>query len=172
MSAHHRKKHPRQSLYIHQTHAHTPQNTRQTHSETMQHDINMRIAVWLTKRVGSMLTAYLFGILAIIGLFALLDIIPPTVALLVAWASQTFIQLVLLPVIMVGQNVLDHQQGLQAEEQYETTVKIYHDSEQMMRHMQAQDTELLQHSRLLVTMQEQIAAIYATTVHLSQEKHL
>lgn len=157
----HRTKHQRSTLYTHQLHPHIPQNTHQTQRVTLQHDGNMRMAVWLTKRVGSMWTAYLFVVLAFVGLLAILGIMPPIAALLVAWTSQTFIQLVLLPIIMVGQNVLDQQNGLQAEEQFHTTTKIYHDSEQIMRHLSAQDAELIKQSHALTVMCANIASILA-----------
>jgi len=105
--------------------------------------INKRIAVGLTKRVGTMWTAYSFAVLAIIGLFAILGLLTPVVAILVAWLSQTFIQLVLLPIIMVGQNVLGHHAELLAEEQYNTTKKTYADIESIMNHLDDQDASIL-----------------------------
>jgi hypothetical protein len=48
------------------------------------------VAVALTKGVGTMWTAYAFVMLAFIGLFAILGLLNPIVALLVAWASQIF----------------------------------------------------------------------------------
>ncbi len=64
---------------------------------------NERIAVWLTAKVGSMPAAYLFCLLAMISLPA--AIASKDLLVIVAWVAQTFIQLVLLPVIMVGQDV-------------------------------------------------------------------
>lgn len=63
---------------------------------------NNRIAIIITKAVGSMWTAYLF---AIIALFGLAPALRPNGEGLVAWIAQTFLQLVLLSVIMVGQNI-------------------------------------------------------------------
>ena len=90
-----------------------------------------------------MWTAYSFAVLAIIGLFAILGLLTPIVALIVAWLSQTFIQLVLLPIIMVGQNVLGHHAELLAEEQYNTTKKTYADIESIMNHLDDQDASIL-----------------------------
>jgi len=111
---------------------------------------NTRLAVGLTQRVGTMWTAYSFAVLAIIGLLAILNVLTPVVALLVAWLSQTFIQLVLLPIIMVGQNVLGHKSELQADEQFNTTLKSYHDLEQIMQHLSAQDEELVKQTHLIM----------------------
>jgi uncharacterized membrane protein len=125
-------------------HPHQPRNVNKLHKEEQASaGINARIAVGLTKRVGTMWTAYSFAVLAIIGLFAILGLLTPIVALLVAWLSQTFIQLVLLPIIMVGQNVLGRHAELIAEEQYNTTKKTYADIESIMKHLDDQDALIL-----------------------------
>ena len=64
--------------------------------------VNAKIAVALTSAVGTMACAYLFAIIALLGLPAALR---PGGEGLVAWVAQTFLQLVLLSVIMVGQSV-------------------------------------------------------------------
>lgn len=130
-----------------------PRNVNLVHeAEMAAAGFNTRLAVGLTQQVGTMWTAYMFAVLAIIGLFAILGLLSPIVALLVAWVSQTFIQLVLLPIIMVGQNVLGRKAELQSEEQYNTTINTYHDIEQIMEHLSAQDAELLKQSHMLFHM--------------------
>ena len=64
---------------------------------------NGRVALTLTTVVGTMWCAYAFAALALIVLPEALGggILP-----LIQWVSQTFIQLVMLSVIMVGQNIL------------------------------------------------------------------
>jgi uncharacterized membrane protein len=136
------------NLFTHTRHPHEPQNVNELQQAERQ-GINARIAVGLTRSVGTMQTAYIFVIVAFVGLMGILGLFTPLVALLVAWASQTFIQLVLLPVIMVGQNVLGRHQELLAEEQFQTTQKSYHDIEQIIAHLSAQDAELLQQTKLL-----------------------
>lgn len=61
------------------------------------------LAVAITRTVGSMWCAYAFGALALISLP---EAVHQGVFALVSWISQTFLQLVLLSVIMVGQQVL------------------------------------------------------------------
>ncbi len=61
------------------------------------------LAVQITRLVGSMWCAYAFAAIALISLPAAVS--QGTVAI-VSWISQTFLQLVLLSVIMVGQQVL------------------------------------------------------------------
>lgn len=141
-------------LHVHQKYPHIPRNVNVLHQEERT-GINDRIAVFLTHTVGSMPTAYLFVILAFIGLLGILGIFSPLVALLIAWLSQTLIQLVLLPVIMVGSNVIGRHAEIQADEQFQTTQKSYHDLEQIMLHLEAQDRELLKQTTLLTTLLSQ-----------------
>jgi hypothetical protein len=63
---------------------------------------NAKIAVLITRVVGTMWCAYLFGIIALLGLAPALK---PGGEGIIAWIAQTFLQLVLLSVIMVGQSV-------------------------------------------------------------------
>jgi hypothetical protein len=166
--------HHRRILFEQTIHPHIPRNVNALHqAEQAAAGFNTRFAVGLTQRVGTMWTAYTFAVLAIIGLFAILGVLTPVVALLVAWVSQTFIQLVLLPIIMVGQNVLGRKSELQADEQFNTTQKSYHDIEQIMQHLSAQDDELLRHTKMLIHLLEkngislqQLEAEGTTTSHL------
>ena len=63
---------------------------------------NARLAVIITKAVGSMWCAYAF---ALFDLLSLPVEIRGGTATIVSWVAQTFLQLVLLSVIMVGQNL-------------------------------------------------------------------
>jgi uncharacterized membrane protein len=60
------------------------------------------------------------------------------------------VQLLLMPLLMVGQNLQGRHTEARAEEEYRTVTKIFHDMSQTMRHLDAQDRELLRQSRLLV----------------------
>jgi hypothetical protein len=64
---------------------------------------NKKLAVKITKIVGSMWCAYIFAIIACISLPAAIKSHDPLI--IIAWIAQTFLQLVLLPIIIVGQNV-------------------------------------------------------------------
>lgn len=162
------------NLFHHEPHKHIPRNVNLLHqAEQQAAGANTRIAIFLTKSVGTMWTAYTFAVIAIVGLFAILGLFSPIIVLLVAWASQTFIQLTLLPVIMVGQNVLGRKAELQADEQFNTTMSSYHDIEQMMQHLSSQDSELLRHAKLLAHLLEksgislqQLEAEGTATTHL------
>jgi hypothetical protein len=83
--------------------------------------LNAKIAVFLTNVVGSMWCAYVFAIIALIGLPAALK---PGGEGIIAWIAQTFLQLVLLSVIMVGQNVQSQAGDLRSQRTYDDTVEI------------------------------------------------
>lgn len=76
---------------------------------------NGRIAVLITNAVSTMWCAYLFAIIALISLPAA---IAGGTAALVSWIAQTFLQLVLLSVIMVGQKVAAQASDKQAMQTY------------------------------------------------------
>jgi hypothetical protein len=61
------------------------------------------LAATITRGVGSMWCAYAFAALTLVSLP---DAIHQGIFSLVSWISQTFLQLVLLSIIMVGQRVL------------------------------------------------------------------
>lgn len=70
---------------------------------------NARLAAGITRRVGTMWTAYLFTTLSLVSAPAAFRTHDPII--IVGWVAQTFLQLVLLPIIIVGQN----QQGASVE---------------------------------------------------------
>lgn len=83
--------------------------------------VNAKIAVFLTNIVGSMWCAYVFAIIALIGLPPALK---PGGEGIIAWIAQTFLQLVLLSVIMVGQNVQSVASDVRSQHTYDDTVEI------------------------------------------------
>jgi hypothetical protein len=138
-------------LFQHTPFLHKPRNVNEQHKGELEASgFNTRIAVGLTKSVGTMWTAYSFAALAIVGLLAILGLLPPLVVVLVAWLSQTFLQLVFLPILSVGQNVLGRHAELMADEEFHTTMNSYHAIEEIMQHLSAQDAELLKHTKMLI----------------------
>lgn len=130
------------ALFEHKPHPHKPRNINEQHAQEVA-GLNTKIALTLTKGVGSMWCAYLFtgiGVGAVVG--AITGNI--LLALIFGSISSNFLQLVLLPVIMVGQNVLNRKQELQSEEAFQTTQKSYHDIEQIMQHLDVQDQKILE----------------------------
>jgi hypothetical protein len=64
---------------------------------------NTRVAEKITSLVSTMCCAYIFAAIALISLPAAIK--SGNVVIIVAWIAQTFLQLVLLSIIMVGQQV-------------------------------------------------------------------
>ena len=82
------------------------------------------LAVIITNMVSTMWCAYIF---AAIALISLPSAIQAGTAALVSWVAQTFLQLVLLSVIMVGQKVAaqaSDKQALQTYKDAEALLKI------------------------------------------------
>lgn len=149
--------HPRhhtRALFRHEPHQHQPRNVNLLmEAEQATSGFNTRLAVALTKYTGTMWTAYLFagiGIGSLVGFFTNNVFL----GLLFGSISSYFLQLVLLPIIMTGQNVLGRKAELQADEAFKTTMSTYHDIEQIMQHLLAQDAELLHHTKMLINLLE------------------
>jgi hypothetical protein len=84
---------------------------------------NTWLAVRITKTVGTMWIAYLFAAIALISLPAAIQ--SGNVIVIVAWIAQTFFQLVLLPIIIVGQNVIQATNDARAEADHETLTAVH-----------------------------------------------
>jgi len=98
---------------------------------------NAKIALMITRSVGTMACAYLFCLIALTSLPAILIeagvlarsdapsfLTKPGLILIVAWIAQTFIQLVLLSIIMVGQSVQSAASDARAEKEFADTETI------------------------------------------------
>lgn len=98
---------------------------------------NAKLAVVITSGVGTMACAYVFALIALTSLPIILiqaGAIPsswvpsflqkPGLILIVAWIAQTFLQLVLLSIIMVGQRVQSAASDARAEKAFEDTETI------------------------------------------------
>jgi hypothetical protein len=83
--------------------------------------------------------AYAFAILALVVLPQAINggLLP-----LVQWVSQTFIQLVMLSVIMVGQNILARAADKRSLMTYQDAGATFHEAEQIQAHLAAQDTAI------------------------------
>ena len=83
---------------------------------------NKRFAVLITQKVGTMTTAYLFFLLDLVSLPG--AITSHSAIIMVNWIAQTFLQLVLLPIIIVGQNVQAEASDARSELTFEHTETI------------------------------------------------
>src|ERR1700680_1550817 len=102
--------------------------------------VNAALAVKITSGVGTMWCAYAFAALAFVSLPSAIRSGDPVT--IVSWISQTFLQLVLLSIIMVGQNVLAAATDKRAEATYEDADAVLHTSMDIQRHLEAQDAEI------------------------------
>jgi hypothetical protein len=84
---------------------------------------NTRLALVITKSVGTMWVAYLFAAIAVVSLPA--AIASGETIIIVSWIAQTFLQLVLLPIIIVGQNVIQAANDARAEADHETLTAVH-----------------------------------------------
>jgi len=100
---------------------------------------NAAFAVKITDVVGSMWCAYVF---AAIALFGLPGAIKQGTLGIVQWIAQTFLQLVLLSIIIVGQNVQAAASDKRAESTYEDAEAVLHEALQIQAHLLAQDEVL------------------------------
>lgn len=120
---------------------------------------NNWLAVKITNGVGTMWCAYVF---AIIALISLPEAIRGGTGALVAWTAQTFLQLVLLSIIMVGQNVAAEKSNQQLEQTYkdaEALLQINDEMHQLIRQnvtLTHQIDEMLRQNHILT---EQIKGI-------------
>ena len=91
------------------------------------------LAVNITNLVATMWCAYAFAILALISLP---EAIKGGTAALIAWIAQTFLQLVLLSIIMVGQKVsaaASDKQALQTFKDAEALLDISNDVHKLLK---------------------------------------
>lgn len=100
---------------------------------------NTFLALKITGAVGTMWCAYAFAVLALISLP---DAIRGGVATTITWTAQTFLQLVLLSIIIVGQNVQAAASDARAEATYQDADAVLHTALAIQQHMAAQDVEI------------------------------
>jgi len=89
--------------------------------ERRENRFNDWLAIRITKIVGTMWCAYAFAGLALISLPAA---IRGGTATLISWIAQTFLQLVLLSIIMVGQNIAAKKSDRQLEQTYKDSEEL------------------------------------------------
>jgi uncharacterized membrane protein len=101
---------------------------------------NARVGLLITVIVGTMWCAYLFTVIAFVSLPDAINSGESLV--LIAWIAQTFLQLVLLPIIIVGQNIQAKAADGRAEQTYKDAEAVLHEAEQIQSHLAAQDHAL------------------------------
>ena len=126
-------------LFVHHPHPRIAERKKHRPAKTTDEHVgfNGRIALTLTTVVGTMWCAYAFAMLALVALPSALQ--GGRLLDLIQWISQTFIQLVMLSVIMVGQNILSRASDKRADETYQDAEATLHEAQQIQDHLKAQD---------------------------------
>jgi uncharacterized membrane protein len=116
-----------------------------------------RIALAITGAIGTMYAVYVFAtfmagwmLLQVVSGKAAFDPFPFAFLLFLG----NIVQLLLMPLIMVGQNLQSRHAEARSEEEYRTVGKIFHDNETGLAHLDAQDRELLRQTQLLIGLVE------------------
>ena len=113
---------------------------------------NTRLAVAITKSVGTMWAAYLFTMIALVSFPQALDaFLHGNLLVGINWLSQSFLQLVLLPIIIVGQNVISAAQDARAEADHLTLTTLHA--------MNVRQLEMLEQQRRILDQQHRILEI-------------
>jgi len=136
------------SLYEHVPHPRLAR--RKEHGPVKVHDmmkkaspvqrLNSRLGLGITIIVGSMWAAYAFTLLALISLPSAIK--SHDVIIIVAWIAQTFLQLVLLPIIIVGQNIQAAAADKRSEQTYLDAEAVLQQAERIQAHLLVQDAAL------------------------------
>jgi hypothetical protein len=98
---------------------------------------NARFGLGITLVVGTMWCAYLFTALALISLPSAIKSHDPII--IIAWIAQTFLQLVLLPIIIVGQNIEAKAADKRAEDTYKDAEAVLKEAAMIQDHLARQD---------------------------------
>ena len=122
---------------------------------------NLWLASKITNAVGTMLCAYLFTAMALVSLPSVLS--TGSVIQIIAWITQTFLQLVLLSILMVGQNLA----GKASEDRATETHRIVKDSHrrqmleltEMKQLLKSADAERREMRRLLDETREVLRSV-------------
>lgn len=132
-------RHRRDSLDHGVTHRHiTHEHAAATvHGDSAYGRMNKWLALHITRFVGSMTCAYLFAGLALISLPSVIR--QHDITALIAWIAQTFLQLVLLSIIIVGQQVLAEASDQRAAADHETI--------ELLRQINVQQLDILEELR-------------------------
>jgi hypothetical protein len=104
--------------------------------------LNGRIGLLITTLVGTMVCGYIFALIALISLPS--AITSHNLTVIIAWVSSNFLQLVLLPIIIVGQNLQAKASDQRAMQTFNDAEAVLHEAIEIQKHLAAQDAVLAQ----------------------------
>ena len=105
-----------------------------------ENNFNDKLAIWIATHVGSMYCFYLFNVIALLSAksaFQTHDLVP-----IVNWISSNWIQLILLPAIMVAQNVAQKATEAKSQSDHHTLTYLANLQDEQMVELKNQ-TEML-----------------------------
>jgi hypothetical protein len=118
----------------HRVHAKTIDHHR---DDTAYQRFNKTVALWLTNNVGTMTCYWVFSVIALVSLPAVLAGVShaffgffpswttkAALVALIAWVSSNYLQLTLLPAIMVGQNLQSAASDARAAKTFEDVTEV------------------------------------------------
>lgn len=133
---------------------HEPENVNLKHRSSL--GFQDKIALFLTRLVGTMYAVYFFILFMGGWMFwqtavasEPFDPFPFTFLLFLG----NIIQLLLIPLIMVGQNLLGRHAKIRADEEYKTTQSSYKDIEEVLIRLNKQDEEIKKQMDILLALQ-------------------
>jgi NhaP-type Na+/H+ or K+/H+ antiporter len=115
-------------------------NANELHEEKLS--AQDRIALLLTNSIGTMFCVYLFTILGGLSLYGALTN-NTTLVLVFGSISSYFIQLVLLPLIMVGQGVQSRHTEIRADLEFETTQREELENQEILLRLERMEQTIL-----------------------------
>lgn len=129
---------------------HKPENVNEKHRSRL--GFQDRLALVITTAIGTMYAVYLFAIFMagwmLWQTFFYKEPFDPYPFAFLLFLGN-IVQLLLMPLIMVGQNIQGRHSEMRASEEYHTTVTSYHDIGHILEHLNAQDEELLKQTKIL-----------------------
>ena len=111
----------------------------QVHGPGLIGRLNAKVGLRVTLVVGTMWCAYLFTIIALISAPSAFK--SGNSLIMISWIAQTFLQLVLLPIIIVGQNVQAAAADGRSQATYDDAAAVLEEAKQIQAHLEAQDRE-------------------------------
>jgi uncharacterized membrane protein len=110
-------------------------NTNEVHKSRLSK--TDKLALFITTKVGTM--GFFYSCLILVTLPLIFSWAMPTVQYL----SSGYLQLILLPLILVGQNLQSRHAELRAQHDYETNIKAEKEIEAILLHLEKQDEIML-----------------------------
>ena len=112
--------------------------------------VTNKIAMWITSKVGT------FGFFVFTICLTIIPFIIPGLMSTVQFISSAFLQLVLLPLIMMGQNLQSAHTDARSEADFEVNTKAELEIETILTHLENQNAILQQQNEVMMEMMKKI----------------